>query len=56
LNAEILKALKAPDVRDFMAREGGEPAGTSPEEMTAFFKREVDKFAKVIRAGNVQAE
>lgn len=56
LNAEILKALRAQDVRDFMAREGGEPAGTTPEEMTAFFKREVDKFAKVIRAGNVQSE
>lgn len=56
LNAEILKALKSPDVREFMAREGGEPAGTTPEQMNAYFKREVDKFAKVIRAGNVHSE
>jgi tripartite-type tricarboxylate transporter receptor subunit TctC len=56
LNAEIVKALKSPDVRDFMAKEGGEPAGSTPEHMTAYFKREVDKFAKVIRAGNVQAD
>jgi tripartite-type tricarboxylate transporter receptor subunit TctC len=56
LNAEIVKALKSPDVRDFMAKEGGEPAGSTPEQMTAYFKREVDKFAKVIRAGNVQAD
>jgi hypothetical protein len=25
-----------------MAKEGGEPAGTSPDEMTTYFKREVD--------------
>jgi tripartite-type tricarboxylate transporter receptor subunit TctC len=56
LNAEILKALKSADVREFMAKEGGEPAGTSPDEMTAYFKREVDKFAKVIRAGNIQVD
>ena len=56
LNSEIVKALKAQDVRDFMAREGGEPVGTSPDEMTAYFKREVDKFAKVIRAGNIHVD
>ena len=56
LNAEIVKALKAQDIRDFMAKEGGDPVGSSPGEMTAYFKREVDKFAKVIKAGNVQSD
>jgi tripartite-type tricarboxylate transporter receptor subunit TctC len=56
LNAEILKALKASDVREFMAREGGEPVGTTPEEMTAYFKHEVEKFAKVIKAGNISVD
>jgi tripartite-type tricarboxylate transporter receptor subunit TctC len=56
LNAEILKALKASDVREFMAKEGGEPVGGSPDEMTAYFKREVEKFAKVIRAGNISVD
>ena len=56
LNAEILKALKASDVREFMAKEGGEPVGTSPDEMNAYFRKEVDKFAKVIRAGNIHVD
>ena len=56
LNAEIVKALKAQDIREFMAKEGGDPVGSSPEEMTSYFRREVDKFAKVIKAGNVQAD
>lgn len=56
LNGEILNALKAPDVQEFMAREGGEPVGSTPEELTAYFKREVAKYARVIRAGNIKVE
>jgi len=55
-NAEIVKALKSSDVRDFIMKEGGEPVGSTPEELAAYFKREVDKYAKVIKAGNIQAE
>ncbi len=53
LNAEILKALKASDVLEFMAKEGGEPVGSTPEELAAMFKREIAKYAKVIEAGNI---
>ncbi len=56
LNAEILKALKAPDVQEFMAREGGQPVGSTPEELTAMFKREVAKYAKVIEAGHMAVQ
>jgi len=53
LHAEILKALKAPDVLEFMAKEGGEPVGSTPEELTAMFRREIAKYAKVIAAANI---
>ncbi len=56
LNAEILKALKAADVRDFIVREGGDPVGSTPEELAAYFKREVDKYARIIKAGNITAD
>jgi tripartite-type tricarboxylate transporter receptor subunit TctC len=56
LNAETLKALASADVRDAITKDGGEPAGSSPEELAAYFKREVDKYAKVIRAANIQSE
>jgi tripartite-type tricarboxylate transporter receptor subunit TctC len=56
LNGEILKALKAPDVRDFIVKEGGDPVGSSPEQLATYLKREVDKYAKVIKAGNIQPE
>ncbi len=56
LNAEILKALKAPDLRDFIVKEGGDPVGSTPEELAAYFKRELEKYAKIIKAGNITAE
>lgn len=56
LNAEILTALKAPDVQEFMGREGGEPVGSTPEALAAYFAREVDKYARVIKAGNIKVE
>ena len=56
LNAEIIKALKAPDVNEFIRKEGGDPVGSTPEELATYFKREVDKYAKVIKAANVTAD
>jgi tripartite-type tricarboxylate transporter receptor subunit TctC len=56
MNAEILKALKASDIHDFIVKEGGDPVGSTPEELAAYFKREVDKYAKIIKAGNITAE
>lgn len=56
LNAEILKALKASDVQEFMAKEGGQPVGSTPEELTAMFTREVAKYAKVIEAGHIAVQ
>ena len=56
LNAELVKAVKQREVLDFMAREGAEPVGSSPEALGAFFKREVARYAEVIRIGKIQLE
>ena len=56
LNTEILKALKAQDLNDFIRKEGGEPVGSTPEELAAYFKREAVKYTKVINAANVTAD
>ena len=53
---EFLKALKAPDLNDFIRKEGGEPVGSTPEELAAYFKREAAKYTKVINAANVTAD
>jgi len=56
LNAEIVKALKSPDVIDYMARDGADPVGSTPAELAAYYGREVLKYAKLIKAANIQAE
>lgn len=56
LNAELLKALQSPDMRDFIIREGAEPIGSTPEELAAYFAREVEKYAKVIKAAHIRLE
>jgi len=54
LNAEIIKALKSPEVSNFMKKEGADPVGSTPEELTAYFNKEVAKYAKIIKAGHIK--
>jgi tripartite-type tricarboxylate transporter receptor subunit TctC len=56
LNGEILKALKASDITEFMSKEGADPVGSSPEELTAYFRKEVDKYAKIIAARKIKID
>lgn len=49
LNAEFVKALKTPGVRDQLAAIGAEPRGSTPEEMTELLKREIESFGKLVR-------
>ena len=56
MNAEIVKALKAADVREFMAREGADPVGSTPEELSAYFKREVGQVREAHQGGKHQLQ
>lgn len=53
LNSEIIKALKSPDINNFIRKEGGEPVGSTPEELAGYFKREAEKYTKVINAAKI---
>ncbi|MDP1718205.1 MAG: tripartite tricarboxylate transporter substrate-binding protein, partial [Burkholderiales bacterium] len=56
INAEIVKALNSAEIRNFMSKEGADPVGSTPDQLARYFKREVDKYAKVIKAGRVEVE
>jgi tripartite-type tricarboxylate transporter receptor subunit TctC len=49
-DAELAKAVSAPDVRERFAAIGVEPASKSADEMTRYLKSEVDKYGKIVRA------
>ena len=56
LNALALEALKTAEIRDVIARDGGDVVGSTPEELGAHLKSEVARYSKVIKAGNIKAE
>jgi tripartite-type tricarboxylate transporter receptor subunit TctC len=56
LNAEIVKALSAPEARDALLARGAEPRPGTPEEFTAFIRSEMAKWAKVVREANIKAD
>ncbi len=56
LNAEMIKLLKSPDVRDRFIADGTEPAPTTPEEFTAYIKSETDKWTRVIKAAGIKPQ
>ena len=56
LNSEILKALKAPDIIDYMSHDGADPVGSTPAELAAHYRSEVVRYAKLIKTANIQPE
>ena len=56
INSEMVKALKSREMLDFMAREGAEPVGSTPQELASFYRREVERYAEVIRIGRIRVD
>ncbi len=54
--ADVSKALKTPEIRENLLGMGGIAVGSTPEEFTAFFNAESDKWFKVAKAANVKVE
>ena len=56
LNAEVNKALAAPDVREKLAAAGIEPAGGTPQQFADFIQSEMTRWSKVAEDAGVQPE
>ena len=54
LHAEILKALNTADLRARMVAMGTDISGMGPAEFQAFVRKEVPKWAEVVRKANVK--
>ena len=56
LNAEIVKVLALPEVRNPFAIQGIEVIGGTPEQFASYIRDEIAKWAKVIRLSGAKAE
>ena len=56
LNAEIIKALAAPDLRQRLVDGGSEVIGNSPEAADKFLQSEIARWGAVIKSANIRIE
>jgi tripartite-type tricarboxylate transporter receptor subunit TctC len=56
LHNEVLKILQQPEMQDRLKALGMQPSSMTTDQVTAFQKAEVEKWAQVIKAANVKLE
>jgi tripartite-type tricarboxylate transporter receptor subunit TctC len=56
IHAEAVKGLQHADMKAWINREGAEPVGNSTAEFTAFFRSEIEKFAKIVKASGAKPD
>lgn len=56
LNAEVVKILRAPDFRDWLVAQGADPVGSTPDELAAFVKTELVKYAKIVKDSGMRPD
>jgi len=56
LNAELVRAIRNPEVRGRLAGQGAEVVTMAPSEQDQFFAQERKRWAEVVNAANIRAE
>jgi len=56
LNAEVNRVVQLQEVRDKLAAQGAEPLSGSVDQTAAYFRNEIDKWGKVVRASGMKVE
>ncbi|MDB5751759.1 MAG: extra-cytoplasmic solute receptor family protein [Ramlibacter sp.] len=56
LNAETIKALNAPEVRETLLAQGAEPSPGKPEELTKLIRDDIEKWTRVAEKIGFRAE
>ena len=55
LNAEVLKILAMPDVRERFLAQGVEPLGSTPEQFGEHIRAQMAKWGKVVKAAGIRS-
>ena len=56
LNAEVARIIAKPAIREAWAKQGAVPTTMTPEQFDAFLRRDIDKWAKVIKQAGIQVQ
>jgi len=56
LSKEMATILQMPDVKDRLRAQGVEPVGSTPAEFGQIIRRDIDRWAKLIKARNINVQ
>jgi tripartite-type tricarboxylate transporter receptor subunit TctC len=56
LNAEVVRVVRLPDIREKLDAMGVEPVGNTSEQMAEWIRREITKYGPVVKAANIKAD
>ncbi len=56
LNAEIVRLLKLPEVKDAFGKQGAEATGSTPDEFAVYIGAELKKWADVVKAAHIRVD
>ena len=56
LNGEIIRALNQPDFRSLLTNNSIDPIGSTPEQLGAYIRSEIKKYAKVVKDADVRVD
>jgi tripartite-type tricarboxylate transporter receptor subunit TctC len=56
VHAEAVQAIKTAEMKEKLAADGAEPVGSTPEELAALVKNEIEKWGKVARAAHIEPQ
>src|SRR2546427_1784204 len=56
LNAEVVRIVRLPEVRETLDAMGVEPIGNTSAQMAEWIRREIAKYGPVVKAANIKAD
>jgi tripartite-type tricarboxylate transporter receptor subunit TctC len=56
VNAAVVKTVKAPELQAQFISLGADPVGSSVEEFTAFVRRDMEKYAKIVKISGAKID
>ncbi len=56
LNTEISKVVNKPEVRDLWAKQGANPMVMTPKEFDAFLRKDIEKWANVVKVAKITVQ
>ena len=56
INADVMRTLARPDVRERLAGIGAEPMSGSPEQFAALIRADLDKWGRLVRSAGITAD